>query len=931
MRLRSAVGLTAAALTAVLGLPVPAATAETTTLYVTRSHPACSDAGTGTKDVPFCTIGAAAKVVQPGQTVRIGQGSYAEQVDLTRSGTPGRPITFTGTVPAVPGRAPDVRVGAEFGAGATSHAFTLNGVHDVDLTGMYLLSKDEQVTVTNSSAVTMDRLAVWGSYTADPRKPAAVAVTGACAGVTISRGSLWNTGGVSIGAGVQGAVVTTNDIGRTQGAAGISVTDAPGTVVTSNTVTGTTGSGVVLAGASTGAVLMNNVISGNGTANAPDAAQIAVSAGSASGTRVDYNLTGAAPAAYAWAGRLHDLPAFRAATGQGAHDIDDTPAFSGANLPNRLEEGSPGIDSADPTAPGVLATDLLGHRVADDPKVADSGPQGTARDRGAYEFLGLTEIVASLDFRKGPYPLAVNATVTARNSWPTSPTYSYDFGDGSAPVVTTATTVPHTYTTKGTYQLVVTAGDDTGQQLASLTAADGATAGRVVVGDPGPLRPVLTVTPDFRLLGYTVDTRASTDPWEITDRTIDFGDGTPVLKAASDYVSHTYSAPGSYPVTVTLTDAAGRTASATTTVSPAYDPAGYVAVTPHRLEDTRVPSMVGLNPLKPGETRSFSAYTPSGATATVLNVTAVNATAETHLDVLPWGARPSGTSNLNVGPGRTVANLVTVPSGEFSITNHSGTVDVVVDLFGYYKPGATDRFTPLTPARLLDTRQGAGAKVGPGASVPVQIAGAAGIPADVSAVVLNVTATEPTDTGYLAVRPGGQSGRPGTSNLNFAPGQTVPNQVIVPVGPDGKVEIFNNSGGTHVIADVAGYYGPGGKGLFTPVPPTRLTDTRTGPGTPLGAYGTLPVQVGGAATVPADAVAGVFNLTVTGPAVDGHLTAYPDGAAVPGTSSLNFTAGATASNHAQVPLGTGGRLDLRNGSYGSTHVIADLFGYFTNA
>ena len=48
--------------------------------------------------------------------------------------------------------------------------------------------------------------------------------------------------------------------------------------------------------------------------------------------------------------------------------------------------------------------------------------------------------------------------------------------------------------------------------------------------------------------------------------------------------------------------------------------------------------------------------------------------------------------------------------------------------------------------------------------------------------------------------------QPDASNLNFAPGQTVPNLVVVPVGTDGKIKIYNGSfGAVDLLVDVAGY------------------------------------------------------------------------------------------------------------------------------
>ena len=86
-----------------------------------------------------------------------------------------------------------------------------------------------------------------------------------------------------------------------------------------------------------------------------------------------------------------------------------------------------------------------------------------------------------------------------------------------------------------------------------------------------------------------------------------------------------------------------------------------------------------------------------------------------------------------------------------------------------------------------------------------------GIPTTgVEAVVLNVTVTGPTAPGFLTVWPDGKP-QPVTSNLNFAAGQTIPNLVIAPVGPDGKIDLYNESttGSVHIIADVSGWFATG--------------------------------------------------------------------------------------------------------------------------
>ena len=114
-------------------------------------------------------------------------------------------------------------------------------------------------------------------------------------------------------------------------------------------------------------------------------------------------------------------------------------------------------------------------------------------------------------------------------------------------------------------------------------------------------------------------------------------------------------------------------------------------------------------------------------------------------------------------------------------------------------------FTGLAPARVLDTRIGTGAptaKLGAGATLTLTVPG---LPAGATAVALNVTVTDPTAASYLTAYPGGGP-QPTASNLNYLPGQTIPNMVLVPIGPGGTVTFYNNAGTVDVIADLVGYY-----------------------------------------------------------------------------------------------------------------------------
>ncbi len=129
------------------------------------------------------------------------------------------------------------------------------------------------------------------------------------------------------------------------------------------------------------------------------------------------------------------------------------------------------------------------------------------------------------------------------------------------------------------------------------------------------------------------------------------------------------------------------------------------------------------------------------------------------------------------------------------------------------------------PRRLLDTRPGestydgqfAGNGTRPaGTTLQLPIAGRAGIPADATSVVLNVTVTEPQAPGFVTVHPTGTS-RPTASHLNFGAGETVANLVVARLGSDDALCSFSLAA-AEVIIDVSGYF-TGGENVGTDCPP----------------------------------------------------------------------------------------------------------------
>jgi len=398
-------------------------------------------------------------------------------------------------------------------------------------------------------------------------------------------------------------------------------------------------------------------------------------------------------------------------------------------------------------------------------------------------------------------------------------------------------------------------------------------------------------------------------------------------------------------VDVTVTTVAGTSAASAGDKFQFQPPSVYTAVTPVRLLDTRNSG----NRLGSGGSLNLTiggvGQVPANATAVVINVTAVDQSAAGFFTVYPTGAARPNASNLNFDPHQTIPNLVTVglgSAGQVTIFNGAGTANAVVDLEGYYAApgsGTTGQYVPVVPARITDTRAGsgqanAGITLGQGSTLDVQVTGAGGIPATgVTAVVMNVTATNTSTASFFTVYPKG-AGLPLASNLNWTRGVTVPNRVIVPVGTGGKVSFYNGVGLADLIVDVNGYFtdGTGSGAMFTTLTPSRIVDTRNGTGgfsSPVGQGQNIVVTVAGNGGVPGNgsAKAVVLNVTVDGPTAASDLIVWPDGGSVPLASDLNFVAGHAVPNLVIVKLSAGGKIDIRN-DFGSTNVIVDVVGWY---
>ena len=392
----------------------------------------------------------------------------------------------------------------------------------------------------------------------------------------------------------------------------------------------------------------------------------------------------------------------------------------------------------------------------------------------------------------------------------------------------------------------------------------------------------------------------------------------------------------------------------------------YVPLTPTRIIDTRSSSKVGpvTGPVAAdsttaiqiaGNTTNGVDIPTSGVTAVALSLTVVGASANGYITAYPDQTPQPLTSTVNYFSSATVTNNAITPvgtDGEIDIYNgSSGTTQFLIDVTGYYttntNTGNASTYTPLTtPTRILDTRNGTGApeaQVAANTALTLKIAGnttnGADIPASgVTAVAVNLTALDATGNGQLIAYPDGTT-RPGTSNVNYTSSGPIASTVVVPVGADGDIDIYNSSTGSaaDILADVSGYYTTAITGqYYFPTGSVRVLDTRsynpqTSNASPLTAGETFTLPI------PATALAAnptlVLNITATDPTSSGDLAVYPGNQSTsPTSSALNWISGQTVANLNIAASAAGDGVNLADkASSGTVDLIVDTDGYFAYA
>jgi hypothetical protein len=324
------------------------------------------------------------------------------------------------------------------------------------------------------------------------------------------------------------------------------------------------------------------------------------------------------------------------------------------------------------------------------------------------------------------------------------------------------------------------------------------------------------------------------------------------------------------------------------------------------------------------------------------------------------GGSPIAISNLTP----TSFTFITPPAAasggsvQIQATNAFGSSSEGMFTSYLYEPLAN--FVPVTPFRIYDSRKDIYGPLGPGETRLLILTDLSSIPPNATAVVLNVTAINGSAASFITLWPDYPEGtpRPNASNLNFSAHTVVANLVTVDLGFDGAVNIFNDVGAVDVAVDVEGWFVPQPStdlaGLFHPVSPVRVCDTRPGSPTPACAGRTVAAGVplvvnvtGGSSGIPSDgtAAAAVLNVTGVNGSAGTFISVFPtssngtcaySGSNQPKVSTLNLVAGAVQANRLMVELGpahTGGT-DTSVCVYsalGKINVLLDVSGWFGSA
>ena len=184
------------------------------------------------------------------------------------------------------------------------------------------------------------------------------------------------------------------------------------------------------------------------------------------------------------------------------------------------------------------------------------------------------------------------------------------------------------------------------------------------------------------------------------------------------------------------------------------------------------------------------------------NVTAAAPEATGFLNVYPQGASsaPDANSVVNYVAGSNIANGSSVTLGDDAelCLYSSQRTHLILDVIGYIPAAMVRSATADNSAlRALDTRESG--SLAADSSQCVATDAAAG-----EAVVVNATAVNGSEIGFLNLYPAGAPNPSANSLVNFQPGANFANGTIVPAGTDGEICVYT-SAGVDVLLDISSY------------------------------------------------------------------------------------------------------------------------------
>jgi len=379
----------------------------------------------------------------------------------------------------------------------------------------------------------------------------------------------------------------------------------------------------------------------------------------------------------------------------------------------------------------------------------------------------------------------------------------------------------------------------------------------------------------------------------------------------------------------------------------------YVPVTPCRLMETRAEynfqgrsGAFGPPFLAAGETRTLtlpasnSCQIPQSARAVFLNVTLIPRSGADFITVYPADESQPQYWTVRSTDGQIVANsaVVRLTSPGAIKVHASGATDVLIDISGYFTDAAASTnlvFYPITPCRAVETRIDYRSPAGPFGPPTINTqetrrfrlreSPVCSIPSNAAAYSATVTVVPPGQLAYLTAWPSGAA-QPNVSSINSFAGRVRANNLIIPAGTNGAIDIFAYDR-TDMIMDINGYFAPddGVNGLYYyPQVQCRISESAfTDESTQRLAVRSSPECV----SIPSTAKAYAMNFTaIPNGSPMPFLTAYPSNQGRPNASILNAFQGQTVTNSALIPAGPDGAINIF--AFRRTDVVVEISGYF---